>query len=199
MSAISSAIINSYQKSQKTLTTTGTGQYGIYSGLYPPTTIPPGAGVKLDTSGFGAKWNVWNPLEKLDYIISFDFTGKDFTKDLLIDNLKSIKGKKMFFNCDMKNNRIQPYELLMKLIERKEKFSVKIKISDVLTINYVNFRFTEICNNLNFSETDKCDFSVLSVRFKYDNILHENHKLSTKQLRTDKMKKIIQVNESDNC
>ena len=135
-----------------------------------------------------------NPLENLNYKIDFDFVGKDFTKNLLLNNIKSIRKNKMFFRCNFSNNRIQPYELIMKMIEKKEKFSVKIEISDILTINYINFRFVEIENNLNFAEN--CDFSVLKVKFKFDKILTENKKLSTKQLRTDKMKKII--NECDN-
>ena len=99
----------------------------------------------------------------------------------------------MSFECKYDGNRIQPYELIMKLIQEKKKFTVKVKVSDILTITYINFQFKEIINNLNFS-TD-CDFSLLKVRFKYDEILYENHKLSDKELRSDKLKKIMETNE----
>ena len=136
----------------------------------------------------------FNELKLLSYNVDFQFNAKEFTKKILTDNIKGIKKNKFIFNCNVINNRIQPYELIMKLIEKKENFPVKVKISDILTICYTNFRFTKIENNFNFSDKDKCDFSELKVRFKYDNILYENHKLSTKQLRTDKMKKIMDNN-----
>jgi hypothetical protein len=53
--------------------------------------------------------------------------------------------------------------------------------------------FTEICNNINFG-TGNCDFSELKVKFKYEKISYDNHNLSTKQLRNDKMKKIMDNN-----
>jgi len=172
--------------------------FGCYP--YTGTVTYPNAGPAFPSQGIYTNPNpftnpfyepVYNSLEKLDYKIDFDFNGKNFTKNLLLDNIKSIRKNKMFFRCSLTNNRMQPYDLIMKMIERKEQFSVKIEVSDILSINYINFRFVEIQNNLNFNETDKCDFSVLKVKFKYDKILTENKKLSVKQLRTDKMKKII--------
>jgi hypothetical protein len=86
----------------------------------------------------------------------------------------------------------------MKLIRTQQKFSVKINVnenssSSILTIHYINLQFIKIENNLNFN--DDCDFSELKVKFKCEKILHENHKLSQKELRADKLKKIIENNE----
>ena len=87
------------------------------------------------------------------------------------------------------------YEYLMKLINDKTKMNVKIKITDILTINYNNFQFIEIENNLDIDPSSGCNFSVVKVKFKYDKILYENHKLSNKELRTDKLKKIMENNK----
>ena len=73
--------------------------------------------------------------------------------------------------------------------------SVTIHVSDILSICYTNLQFIKIENNLNFN--DNCDFSVLKVKFKYDSILYENHKLSEKEMRSDKLKKIM-ANEDNN-
>jgi len=131
---------------------------------------------------------ITNPLKELYYNVEFEFD-KDC---LLSSNITSIRKNKFVFNCNYVGNRIQPYELIMKLINDKKTFSVKIKVSDILTISYVNFRFTEIENNLNFNSN--CDFSKIKVRFKCDKILYENHRLSEKELRADKLKKIIENN-----
>ena len=129
-------------------------------------------------------------LEKLSYEIDFG-VDKD---SILKNNIKGIRKNKIIFNCEYDNNKnIVPYEYIMELIEEKKKFSLKVKVSDLLTICYTNFRFTKIENNLNFDEN--CDFSKLKVKFKYDKILHENHKLSNKQLRTRKLKKILKEDE----
>lgn len=126
-------------------------------------------------------------LEKLSYEIDFGCVDKD---SILKNNIRGIRKNKIIFNCEYdNNNNIVPYEYIMELIEEKKKFSLKFKVSDLLTICYTNFRFTKIENNLNFGEN--CDFSKLKVKFKYDKILHENHKLSDKQLRTRKLKKIL--------
>jgi len=160
-----------------------------------------GIGTSTSTSNVSIDTSYWgniisNPLSNLNFTIDFDFNGKDFTKRLLTDNIRGIRKNKFIFNCELVNNRMQPYELIMRMIEKNEQFSVKINITDIMTICYTNFRFTEIENNFNFS--DKCDFSKLKVKFKYDNISYQNHKLSTKQLRTEKIKKITENNESSN-
>lgn len=127
-----------------------------------------------------------NPLSNLYYNVKF---GED-PDNLLSSNIKSIKKNKFIFECNYVGNRIQPYEFIMKLIDKNKKFSVNVKVSDILTIKYVNLQFIEIVNNLNFS--GNCDFSKLKVKFKCEKILYENHKLSEKELRTEKLKKIIE-------
>jgi len=128
---------------------------------------------------------VYNKLKNLSYSIEFEID-KD---DILKNNIKSIKNKKISFNCNYIGNRIQPYEFIMKLIDEEKKFSIKVKVSDILSICYKNFQFIKIENNLNFNTN--CDFSVIKVKFKYDEIVYQNHKLSLKELRSDKIKKIM--------
>ena len=135
-----------------------------------------------------------NPLKDLDYYVEFEI---DKNK-ILSSKIRSIRKNKFIFECDYVGNRIQPYEFIMKLIERDDKFSVKVKVSDVLTLTYVNFRFTKIENNLDFNDNSLCDFSKLEVRFECEKILYENHKLSEKELRTDKLNKINEQNNEGN-
>lgn len=125
------------------------------------------------------------PLEDLYYSVVFELD-KD---EMLKKNISGIRKNKMLFNCDFVNNRIQPYEFIMRLIDDKKQFFVKIKVSNFLTINYYNFRFTRIENNLDFNST--CNFSKLKVKFEYDKLEYENNCLSPTQLRNDKMKKIM--------
>lgn len=133
-----------------------------------------------------------NPLKDLNYSVDFDHSIDRF--DLLEDNINSIKKNKFIFKCEYEKNRIQPYELIMRLINKKTKFSVKVKVSDILTIVYTNLQFIKIDNNFTFDNIGKCDFSELIVKIKYENILYENHKLSEKELRAEKLKKINENN-----
>jgi len=119
----------------------------------------------------------------------------------LADNIKAIKNNKMIFCCNIINNRIVPYELIMRLIADKEKFAMKISVTNpvdgypLFNINYTNFRFTKIVNNLKFS--NKCDFTELIVKFKYDKVTCENRRLTLKQKRTDKLNKIFKDESTD--
>ena len=131
------------------------------------------------------------PLQNLTYSVEFEIDKNDILKN----SIKSIKNKIISFKCEYSGNRIQPYEFIMKLINEGKKFYVNIKVSDVLSLCYKNFQFIKIENNLNFG--DKCDFSVIKIKFKYDEILYQNHKLSLKELRTDKIKKIMNNEENE--
>jgi hypothetical protein len=135
----------------------------------------------------------YHPLKNLSYSIYFEMDNDN----LLSSNIKGIKKNKFIFNCNYIKNRIQPYEFIMKLISDKKTFSVKVDVSNVLTLNFINFQFVKIENNLNFMNSD-CDFSKLKVKFKCEKILYENHNLSEKELRMDKLKKLIDNSES-NC
>jgi len=137
-----------------------------------------------------------NPLKDLNYSVEFDHIINRF--DLLEDNIRSVKKNKFIFNCQYEKNRIQPYELIMDLINKKTIFSVKIKVSDILTIVYSNLQFIKIENNFTFDNIGKCDFSELIVKIKYEKILYENHKLSEKELRAEKLKKISESYENSN-
>lgn len=132
-----------------------------------------------------------NPLKNLNYVIDFEHIIDRF--DLLEDNIAGIKKNIFLFNCKYEKNRIQPYELIMRLIKEKTLFSATVHVSDILSICYQNLQFIKIQNNLNFNTN--CDFSVIKVKFKYEKLTYENHKLSEKELRSDKLKKIIENNE----
>ena len=134
---------------------------------------------------------IFDPLKNLNYIVDFDHSIDRF--DLLEDNIKGIRKNKFLFWCKYEGNRIQPYELIMRLIREKTKFTVTVDVSDILSIKYTNVQFVEIENNLNFNT--ECDFSELKVKFKYENIKYENHKLSIKELRIDKLKKLKETQE----
>ena len=127
-----------------------------------------------------------NPLADMTYRIVFNVEDGD----KLETTIKAIRKNKMKFSCAFDDkNRIQPYEFIMKLIATKKKFSVQVHVSDILTINYHDFRFTKIVNNIDFNNS--CDFSVIKVKFEYEKILFENHKLSDKQKRIEKLNKIL--------
>lgn len=135
-----------------------------------------------------------NKLKNLKYVIDF-WLEDDDDYAYLSDYISGVRKNKFIFKCGLEGNRIQPYETLMRFIKEHKKLSVKITLYDAdnglpfLIISYTDFEFIKIENNLNFND-DKCDFSMLKVKFKYDKILYENKKLSLKELREDKLKKI---------
>jgi len=152
------------------------------------TTGSPWLTITPDITTINSPWLTITPnkytLENLFYYIEFECDNKS----LLNSSIVGIRRKKFIFNCNYVGNRIQPYEYIMNLIDDKKLFSVNVTVSDILTISYVNVRFTEIENNLNFN--GNCNFSELKVRFRCEKILYKNHKLSNKELRADKIKKI---------
>lgn len=163
---------------------------GLFTTIGTSDTVTINPNTYLTYDNYNSGWKPIKALENLTY--SSVFSINDVNKRYLLENnIKKVQKNKIYFNCDFEGNRIQPYELIMKLIEDEEKFSVNFKISDILTICYTNFQFIEIENNLNFN--DNCDFSVLKVKFKYDKVLYENKKLTQKELRTDKIKKIMKA------
>jgi hypothetical protein len=131
-----------------------------------------------------------NFLECLNYSVIFEFDNDS----KLSDSLCEINDKTFIFNCELSGNRIQPYEKLMELIEDEIKMSVKIKISNVMTICYTKFQFTNIENNFKF-KNGYCNLSKLNVNFKFEKILYENNKLSVKEKRSDKLKNILKNDE----
>ena len=168
-----------------------------FGSLTTDTTIPYGSVITVNNNS-GLYWTDYSPtssfntythpLKNLGFSSFFDIKNGE----LLHDNLKGLRRNKFLFNCDYKGNRIQPYEFIMELIETERKMSVKIMVSDILTICYKNLQFTKIENNIDFG--DNCDFSVLKVKFKCEKVLYENHKLSQKELRADKLKKLMNIN-----
>lgn len=179
---------NSTNSIPNNLTNTTNDYYGIIN------TTDSSVYLQYDTTANSTTWTTtipWNydtyvnPLKSVSYSIFFS----EDKNNILSKNINGIRKNKFIFKCEYEGNRIQPYEHIMKLIKENVKMSVKVKVSDILTICYTNLQFKEITNNLNFS--DSCDFSILKVKFKYDDILYENHKLSVKELRQDKLKKII--------
>lgn len=136
-------------------------------------------------------WTKPNELASLSYVIEFLLDTEKM--QLLVEYIDSIDDEYFTFKCDSIEHRIQPYEYIMSLIENKTSFSIKIKISDILTLCYTNCRFTKIRNNFNFND-GFCDFSKLKVNFECDDILYENNKLPIKEKRIDKLNKIIKNN-----
>jgi hypothetical protein len=111
----------------------------------------------------------------------------------LLNNLISISQKTFTFECDIDNNgRIEPYELIMKMIADKMKFDIDIDIDDLLTIKYTGVRFKNIKNNFTF-ENGVCNFNNLQVKIKYENMTYDNHNLSITEKRKDKLKKLMKV------
>ena len=183
--------------SNQTIINTGTGTASVSTANSNWWITTPGILSQPSTTIYPNTTTTWTtntildePLKNLNYIVEFDIDDEE-DKELLEINIKSIKKNKMLFNCNYVGNRIQPYELIMKLISKKIKFAVSVEVSDILSIHYIGFQFVEIVNNLNFGT--ECDFSELNVKFKYDDIKYENYKLSTKELRLDKLKKIMEV------
>lgn len=130
-------------------------------------------------------------LKTLNYSIIFYDIDND---KLLLNNIKEIKNNKLIFSCDLFGNKIEPYETIMKLISKEQKFQIKIEINNledkILSIYYSNVQFIKIKNNFKFKD-NSCNFSNLIVKFKYDKVLYENYKLSEKELRVEKLKKIL--------
>jgi len=131
--------------------------------------------------------NMWktseelNQLESMSYIVDFELDDGSLSKSLC-----EITDNSFIFDCKMDGNRIQPYD--------KIKMSVKIEISDVLTLHYTNLQFTKIENNFKF-KNGYCSLSKLKVNFKFEQVLYENEKLSIKEKRADKLNNILKNNE----
>jgi len=182
-STLNSGVSNITSSTYGTLTTTNT-TYPGYNLTYDNNTNQ----IVWNNSSSSFNWGVdvaIDELCKLPYTINFSVD----KKSQLYNNIFKVSEKYFIFNCKLDNNILTPYEYLMELIEDKIKIDVKIDISDVLTVNYQGLIFTKIKNNFTFG--DKCDFSKLKVKFKYDEVLFENHKLTNKQKRTKKLNKIM--------
>jgi len=189
-----------------TSNTTGTLDNSTYGSLSHPTTTPNWNNYVTDSitisSPFFNPYQTFstdytsNELKNKNYKIYFGLENcLEFSKRAdelkLLFFIETILFSKMFFKCAFdEKNRIQPYEFISILIETKKTFTVKIEVSDILYVNYINFKFTKIINNLKFSN-NTCDFSELIVKFKYEKIISENLKLNEKQKRGDKLKKIL--------
>jgi len=130
----------------------------------------------------------YSKLSNLDYEIEFSYDVDDHLKN----SVSFINHKKITFNCDfVEKDRIQPYELIMKMISEKIKFDITIDVSDILTVKYLDVRFKDIENNFLFN--GKCDFSTLQVKIKYKSIIYDNHKLHITEKRKDKLNKIMEL------
>lgn len=141
-----------------------------------------------DTNSYSYSFDTHiSELEQLFYKINID----NDDDNLLKDNIIEINNNKMIFKCNFIKNRIQPYEYIMELINKKTKLKVKVEVSDILTIIYTDLILLNIENNFKFN-SNFCDFSKLKVKFKYKNILYDNNKLSLSELRKDKLKKILE-------
>ena len=172
----------------------------ITSGIYNGISTAGNYFTTIDNSSYpysyGSIYNNYNKIEKisdlveLNYNVFFEFD----KKKLLSNSICEINDTTFIFKCALNGNRLQPYENIMQLINDEIKMSVKIVISDILTLCYTNFQFTNIENNFKFNN-GYCNFDKLNVNFKFEKILYENNKLSEKEKRADKLKNILKNNE----
>jgi len=148
----------------------------------------------IGTYGYGS-YNMsvdvakYSELSNLDYIIKFSYDDKDYLKN----NIVIINNKIITFNCDFtEKEKIQPYELIMKMINEKIKFDISIEIDDILTIKYLGVRFKNIKNNFSFAN-NKCNFNTLQVKIKYKSVIYDNQKLHITEKRKEKLDKIMEL------
>jgi len=186
ISNISSGI---FSACSDTYTNTNTNPY--YSTIYNGS---PGVYTGVPVSSYGSMWKSSEKKDELDdlsYSVYFELDDDD---KILSDTICEINDNTFVFNCKMIGNRMQPYEKLMELISDKKEISVKIVISDLLTLCYTKFQFIDIENNFKFNN-GYCSLSKLKVKFKFDKILYDNERLSVKEKRSDKLNKILKNNE----
>ncbi len=128
-------------------------------------------------------------LSNLNYDIYFSVD----IDDQLKNNVVSVDGNLIVFNCEFVNkDRIQPYELIMRMISEKIKFNIRVEVSDILTIKYNGVKFKRIENNFSFINNN-CNFNTLKVKMKYKNVTYDNHKLCITEKRKEKLKKIMEI------
>ena len=124
---------------------------------------------------------------------SYEIIFSDDVDEHLKDSIESINGNLLTFNCDFDDKkRIQPYELIMKMLREKRKFDITIKVSDILTVKYQGVKFKKIKNNFSFFG-DCCNFKTLNVKIKCKNIFYENHRLDITEKRKEKLEKLIKL------
>ena len=132
-----------------------------------------------------------NTLSNLYFKIFVSYDKNNYLKK----NILNIQKNNISFTNDFTNkNRLNPYELIINMIKKKKTFDITIEVSDILTIKYINVMFKKIINNLNF--INACSFDNITVKFKYEEILYENHKLHISEKRKDKLKKIMKNDEN---
>jgi len=131
----------------------------------------------------------YSELSNASYVISFSNDNNSRLKD----SIDSITGNLLTFKCDFDNkNRIQPYELIMKMIKEKREFDITIEVSDILTLKYQGVKFKKIKNNFSFFG-HSCNFKTLNVKIKCENIFYENHRLDITEKRKEKLEKIMEL------
>lgn len=181
MSTYTNTTYPHYYDSLTTLTSTNPNNYGSITinsngSVYMPYTI------STDVSEY-------SKLSNINYEIVFSKDKDNYLKD----NIISIDGNLLTFNCDfVDKERIQPYELIMKMISDKVKFDIAVEVSDILTIKYRDVKFKEIKNNLSFVN-GVCNFNTLQVKIKSKNVIYENHKLHITEQRKEKLEKIMEL------
>jgi len=165
----------------------------IWSDSTTITTNPYYGSVTNPYNNYGS-WNIstdvkYSELSNLNYEIMFSKDKDNYLKD----NIVSINDKLLTFNCDfVDKGRIQPYELIMKMINDKIKFNIVVEVSDILTVKYQDVKFKKIKNNFSFTN-DVCSFNTLQVSMKSKNVIYENHRLHITEQRKEKLEKIMEL------
>ena len=117
----------------------GNGVQTITSGIYNGISTAGNYFTTIDNSSY--PYSI-SDLVELNYNVFFEFD----KKKLLSNSICEINDTTFIFKCALNGNRLQPYENIMQLINDEIKMSVKIVISDILTLCYTNFQFTNIEN-----------------------------------------------------
>lgn len=163
------------------------GTSNLYDTTITTSTVYPNGGYQY--TPYIISSDILSNLSNLNYDICFS---DDVDNDLK-NNIISINDKLLTFSCNLvEKEKIQPYELIMKMINEKRKFIITIDISDILTIKYTGVKFKSVENNFKFIN-NSCDFNTLNVKIKYKNIIYDNHKLHITEKRKEKLKKIMEV------
>jgi hypothetical protein len=123
-----------------------------------------------------------NQLDDLSSEIGFDYDENDMLKK----NILEIKDNVLLFRNDLvEKNHIQPFELIMKMINNKTTFNIKTTVGDVLIIKYHDVVLKKVKNMFNLSLS--CSFSQLEVEYECYKVDYENIKLDITEKRKEKL------------
>jgi len=118
----------------------------------------------------------------------------EFGNKILNTLLSSISGNIMTFYVNIINNKIEPLETIVSLINNDKKININIKCHDkngknLFSYILYDFNFTKINNLLDFNYS-KQDLMHLSVQFDFSELEYINH-ININAIRRQKVNKIL--------